>query len=124
MSKPQAAKTKSPWRPMSKAPKDGTTILVTETPNGEAWNVVAACWMAEGSGEGGRMKPDERGRYPDNTEAGRWWGITPARWSPSEGPLYVRWRALAITPVCWMPMPEPDSEKSLRRRMASASKHL
>ena len=103
--------TRSKWRPMSTAPKDGTEIIVTETPNGEHFNVMVACWMALGAEE-----------IAPNTHLGRWWGIGPTRWSHSEGPLYVRWKPYAITPLCWMPMPTRDSNKSQRIRMAARNR--
>lgn len=99
------------WLPISKAPRDGTVILVTETPNGECWNVMPACWMA--------LKAEN---INPNTHLGRWWGIDVAHWRPSEGPLHVRWKPLAITPICWQPMPLPDPVTTLRRREAALNR--
>lgn len=104
----KSAKPVSGWRPMSTAPKDGTVIIVTETPNGEHWNVMPAAWMAQGEDNN------------DNNESrGRWWGITPSRSVPGEGPLYVRWKPLAMHPTCWMPMPEREDDAKLHRRSAA-----
>ena len=99
---------RSQWRPISKAPRDGTPIIVTETPNGMDWNVMYACWMAHGADN---VNP--------NDNHGAWWSIYPSRWSPSEGRLFVRWRPIQITPVCWQPMPKADPVVTLRRRLAA-----
>jgi hypothetical protein len=108
-----AKRKRSKWLPMTSAPKDGTMILVTETPNGEHWNVMPACWMAH---RAENINPNDR--------LGDWWGIDVARWHPSEGPLPVRWKPLAITPVCWQPFPVADSERGLRRRLAKTEANI
>ena len=100
----------SPWRPMTTAPKDGTVILVTETPNGEHWNVMPAAFMAL------KPEPSMQEFPPDNSEDGRWWGIDVSRLG-REGPLYTRWKPLAITPICWVPLHEPEPVPKLRRRL-------
>ena len=82
-------------------------ILVTETPNGEHWNVVPASWMAYGQNDN-----------PDNSSHGDWWGVDVSHWSPGEGPLHVRLKALSITPVCWMRYPVRESLAKLNRRAA------
>ena len=106
------------WLPISKAPKDGTMILVTETRNGEAWNVIPACWMALTSQEQSDKEFFENGGLPpNNSHKGSWWGICATRWS-REGPLYTRFKPLACTPVCWMHFPEMESETKLNRRMS------
>lgn len=117
--KPEPKVEKSPWRPISSAPKDGTMILVTETPNGEHWNVVPACWMSQGAGrdEGHPLVADQS----DNSCIADWWGITPSRRS-DHGPLYTHWLPLAITPVCWMPFPAMEDEAKLNRRMSQLYK--
>lgn len=112
---PVKAVPKSPWQPISTAPKDGTLILVTETPNGEHWNVLPACWMAQGA-ERERMHP----LVPDptnNAHRGYWWGITPSHRS-GDGPLHTHWLPLACTPICWMPIPDMEDVSKLNRRMA------
>jgi len=69
------------WLPISKAPKDGTMILVTETPNGEAWNVIPACWMALTSQEQSDKEFFENGGLPpNNSHKGSWWGICDYYW--------------------------------------------
>lgn len=105
--KANPTKTRHDWRPISSAPKDGTVIIVTETPNGEHYNVVPAAWMAYGA------------KGLDNEGEGRWWGMDVARWAGEEGPLYVRFKPLAITPICWKPMPDAEPESKLRRRMSA-----
>ena len=92
------------WLPMRSAPKDGTMILVTETPNAEHWNVVPASWMAYG-------RTDD----PDNSKHGGWWGVDASRYT-NEGPLYTKFKPLACTPICWMPFPEAEDIGKLRRR--------
>lgn len=90
---------------MRSAPKDGTMILVTETPNGEHWNVMPAAWMAYGEKDN-----------PDNSQRGDWWGVDVSHYYPSEGPLHVRFKPIAMTPICWQPFPDADSVATLRRR--------
>lgn len=98
------------WLPMTSAPMDGTVILVTETPNGEHWNVMPACYMNYIGGSPGQV---ENGTLS-------WIGIAPSRYSGEGGdcPLPVRWKPLFITPVCWMPMPSAEPESKLRRRLS------
>lgn len=45
------SKIKDGWRPMSSAPKDGTMVLITETPNGEVYHVLPAMYMNLGGGD-------------------------------------------------------------------------
>lgn len=80
------------WQPMSAAPRDGTMVLVCETPNGEVWNVLAASWCQIGSACG---------------EA--WWGV---HYRPS----FLSFAPIACTPVCWRPMPRAESVKTMRSR--------
>lgn len=83
-------------------------ILITETPNGEAWNVLPAAFIALNNNH-------DPSSHVDNSERGHWWGLTPTRWS-NEGPLPARFKPLACTPLCWMPMPEAEPVSKLRRR--------
>jgi hypothetical protein len=71
------------WRKPGSAPKDGTMILVLETPNGEHWNVLPAAW------------------FPPGTFTVGWWGTCPI----IERNTYTR---IAIgTIYAWKPMPKP-----------------
>ena len=91
-------KRKSPWRPMSTAPKDGEIILVCEWVGTDAPFVIPAAWVHH---EG------------ENSEAG-WWGVAPAFRGGTETPH--RWKEIAITPACWMHLPEPECGSTTRRR--------
>lgn len=89
----------SQWRPMASAPKD-KVILVTETPNGEHFNVVEAFW--------GRPKG-----FKDE-DAG-WWGISFATSAEVMFDLpELRARLIAITPLCWRPLPVRASERIIK----------
>jgi len=82
------------WRPMHTAPK-GEVILVTETSNGEHYNIVQAFW---GRPSGFEDKDAE------------WWGISFATSSDWKFDVpELRARLIAITPLCWKPMPKPRS---------------
>lgn len=85
---------------MESAPKDGTEVIVIETPNGEHFNVMVACFMA--------LMPDcdeRKWRERDNTVNGRWWGAYPTHWSGS-GPLHTYWKPVACTPLLWKHLPK------------------
>lgn len=101
------------WRSMRTAPRDGTIILVCETPNGEAWNVVPAAYqihLGEASME-------------------EFWGVCVTSRVPTHLPLAnetaarerglpVGFKAIAITPLCWQPLPECEPIPKLRRRLS------
>jgi hypothetical protein len=97
---------------MRSAPRDGTMILVCETPNGEAWNVMPASYQlhcGEALMEG-------------------FWGVWPSSLLPAhllerdlqqlvnKRGLPVTYKAIALTPLCWQPMPECEPVEKLRRR--------
>jgi hypothetical protein len=95
------------WREMESAPKDGTEIIVIETPNGEHFNVMVACFMA-------RMNDDEQHmwRDKDNSPRAMWWGVYPTHWS-SNGPHHTHWKPIACsTPLCWKPLPKMDLSRN------------
>lgn len=93
---------------MSSAPRDGTVILVCELVAEGHGNVMPACYM-RAHGE-----PLMEG----------FWGGMPTRHVPdhlqAEYPnkerFAVGWRNIALTPLCWQPLPEPDAVLTLRRR--------
>ena len=99
------------WLPMHLAPRDGTIILVCESPNGEHWNVMPASYQ----------------RHLGNKLLEGFWGVgstsrLPIHIQPPDGHadddcrLPVDFRSLAITPVCWQPMPACEPVEKLRRR--------
>lgn len=111
--KPKASKIPTGWRSMRSAPRDGTIILVCETPNGEHWNVMAASYQMH------MGHPLMEG----------FWGV----WTTSRLPAHlnderedgarerglpVDYRAIAMTPLCWQPMPMCEPVEKLRRRAA------
>lgn len=92
-------------------------MLVTETPNGEHYNVIPAMYANMGGGDP-RMGQKAEGRVG-------WWGACGSRYTGEGGDcdLPVRWKALACTPICWMPMPPREDEKKLRRRLGQLLRH-
>lgn len=101
------------WRSMRTAPRDGTIILVCESPNSEHYNVMPAAYQL----------------HQGNPLLEGFWGV----WTTSfasvnqgslrshlqrESDLPVDFRALAITPLCWQPLPVCESIEKLRRRAA------
>lgn len=107
----QKAKLRDGWRPMSEAPMDGTVILITEFA-GSVYNVLPGAYFNWIGGE-----PLQQGQ---GTGTPGWWGVGPSRYSSEGGgsPLPVRWKSLAIMPICWKPMPKMESEKVLEARCA------
>lgn len=103
----------SGWRSMRSAPRDGTLILVCESPNGEHYNVMPASYqlhLGEALMEG-------------------FWGVWPTSRVPPhlhqdrgqavlERGLPADFKAVAITPLCWQPMPACEPIEKLRRRAA------
>jgi len=88
-------------------------ILVCESPNGEHWNVMPASYQLH------LGNPDLEG----------FWGVwTSSRVPPhlpregeelaAERGLPVDFRAIALTPICWQPMPALEPLETLRRRAA------
>jgi hypothetical protein len=99
------------WRSMRSAPRDGTMILVCETPNGEHWNVMPASYQL----------------HLGNARMESFWGVQPTSRLPAhlvqecdhlvrERGLPADFKAIAITPLCWQPMPECEPLEKLRRR--------
>jgi hypothetical protein len=98
------------WRSMRSAPRDGTMILICETPNSEHYNVMPACYQV----------------HLGNPSLEGFWGVWGSSILPahlqqhqvqaSERGLPVDFRALAITPLCWQPMPQCEPIEKLRRR--------
>lgn len=86
-------------------------ILVCESPNGEHYNVMPASYQLHlgdermegfwGVGTTSRVPPH---LFDERSELAR------------ERGLPVDFKALAITPLCWQPMPECEPIVKLRRR--------
>jgi hypothetical protein len=97
------------WRPMSSAPRDGTIILVCELPGGqEVGQVMPACYMRA---NGDPAMEGFWGAWP----TGRVPSHLMARYPNEEG-FVTGWRSIALTPLCWQPLPTPESFATLRRR--------
>lgn len=100
------------WLSMRSAPRDGTMILICETPNGEVWNVMAASYQF----------------HLGNPLMEGFWGVAPTSRLPahlmsrddaaSSKALPVNYKSIAVTPLCWQHFPEPESVEKLRRRAA------
>lgn len=99
------------WLPMSSAPKDGTVVLLCELnySTGEGY-VMPGCWM----------------RACGDPQMDNFWAVAPTSHVPAhlidkhqnrEG-MAVGWRSIALTPLCWKPMPEAETVQSLKRRQA------
>lgn len=97
------------WLPMSSAPRDGTMILVCElVPSHEEGLVMPACYM----------------RANGDPLMEGFWGVWPTSRVPAhlmhkypndEG-FVAGWKNIAMTPLCWRPLPAPEEFKTLRRR--------
>lgn len=105
------------WRGMECAPKDGSEIIVIETPNGEHFNVMVACFMALQS----ESKQDEW-RDRDNSVEGDWWGAYPTHWS-GNGPLHTHWKPIACTPLCWKPLPRMNLSRAALNALMEGGDH-
>jgi len=110
------AKSGSGWLPMSSAPTDGTTILV--------------CEMVPGNDEG-QVMPAVYMRAHGNPALEGFWGCLPTSRLPphlmhesanSEG-FQVGWRNIALTALCWKPLPLPEDFNKLRRRQSQILRH-
>lgn len=98
------------WRSMRSAPRDGTIILICENPTGDVLNVMPAAYQLH---------------LGDPLMEG-FWGV----WTTSRLPVHlmdrdqlvwsralpVGFKAIAITPLCWQPMPACEPIEKLRRR--------
>lgn len=103
------------WQPISTAPRDGTIILVCEM-GPEHANVMPAAYInCVGQMEG-------------------FWGV----WTTSRLPIHlehergdaarerglpVGFREIALTALCWMPLPEPEPIEKLQRRSSQILHH-
>lgn len=90
----------SNWQPMSKAPRDGTIIIVTMYNNGEYY-VVPAAWVSPGNDAG----------------LEGFWAFHPSKYS--DEPKYNRLTFTACTPVLWMSLPEKAPSGRLSRAHAN-----
>jgi len=105
------------WQSMKTAPRDGTVILVCElVPSGDC---------------GGQVLPAAYMRANGNPKLEGFWGC----WTTSQVPIHlmnefpndegfaVGWRKIALTPLCWKPLPKPETYAKLRRRQGQILRH-
>ena len=87
-------------------------VLITETPNGEHYNVLPAMYMNLGGGS------PSLGEKAEGIVG--WWGIAGSRRTGEGGDcqLPVRLKPLACTPICWMPLPPMEDVSKLERRLS------
>lgn len=108
------------WLPMSTAPRDGTLILVCELGNGEQATVLPAAYINNVG-----VLEDFWGVWPSSLLPGH---LMSRQQEASEKGLPVGFRSIAVTPLCWKPLPLPEPMAKLRRRqgqiLARKYKHL
>lgn len=101
------------WLPMRTAPRDGTWILVCELVNNESVNVMPAAFI---NACGDPRLEGFWGAWPTSILSS---GMTAdSQAAVSERGLPVGFRSIAMMPLCWKPLPKPESITKLRRRQA------
>ena len=93
------------WFPMNTAPKDGTEILVCEWIGSDRPFVCVAAYLQR---EGSPLEPG-------------WWGSVAS--FKNGGELPCRFRDIKISPACWLPLPPPENDATIRRRTAQILRH-
>jgi len=104
---------------MSVAPRDGTIILVCELPGGsEEGQVMPAAYM-RANGD-----PRMEGFWGCWTTSICSANLMQQKLNSDDSERFaVGWREIALTPLCWKPLPAPEEFKTLRRRQSQILRH-
>lgn len=102
---------------MSSAPKDGTIILVCElVPGRDEGQVMPTCYMRA---NGDPAMEGVWGAWPTSRAP-----VHLMQRFPNEENFMAGWRSIALTPLCWKPLPAPEDFGRLRRRQGQVLRQV